>query len=118
MDHSRHWQICRLFEPYFGQLQGPVELGAFERCFRVQHVRLSIEKCRAMNADSQNSFIVIGSSNEMARKILNSPNHAEPCLVASAKKVLLPENWVFLHGKVHADYRKALNVLFTKQALR
>lgn len=54
----------------------------------------------------------------MARKILNSPNHAEPCLVASAKKVLLPENWVFLHGKVHADYRKALNVLFTKQALR
>lgn len=25
---------------------------------------------------------------------------------------------VFLHGKVHADYRKALNVLFTKKALR
>jgi len=64
-----------------------------------------------------NIFIVIGSSNEMARKILNSPNHAEPCLVKSAKKVLLEENWVFLHGKVHADYRKALNVLFTKQAL-
>lgn len=54
----------------------------------------------------------------MARKILNSPNHAGPCLVMSAKKVLLPENWVFLHGKVHADYRKALNVLFTRQALR
>ncbi|TXT08737.1 hypothetical protein VHUM_02865 [Vanrija humicola] len=64
-----------------------------------------------------NIFIVIGSSNELARKILNSPNHAEPCLVASAKKVLLPENWVFLHGKVHADYRKALNVLFTQKAL-
>lgn len=64
-----------------------------------------------------NIFIVIGSSNEMARKILNSPNHAEPCLVHAAKKVLLPENWVFLHGKVHADYRKALNVLFTKKAL-
>lgn len=53
----------------------------------------------------------------MARKIMNSPNHAEPCLVASAKKVLLPENWVFLHGKVHSDYRKALNVLFTQKAL-
>jgi C-22 sterol desaturase len=53
----------------------------------------------------------------MARKILNSPNHAEPCLVASAKQVLLPENWVFLHGKVHSDYRKGLNVLFTKKAL-
>ncbi|WWD21091.1 hypothetical protein CI109_105572 [Kwoniella shandongensis] len=64
-----------------------------------------------------NIFIVIGSSNEMARKILNSPNHAEPCLVQSAKKVLSPDNWVFLHGKVHADYRKALNVLFTKQSL-
>ncbi|WRT68966.1 uncharacterized protein IL334_005948 [Kwoniella shivajii] len=64
-----------------------------------------------------NIFIVIGSSTDMARKILNSPNHAEPCLVASAKKVLCPDNWVFLHGKVHADYRKALNVLFTKQAL-
>ena len=53
----------------------------------------------------------------MARKIMNSPNHAEPCLVHAAKKVLIPENWVFLHGKVHADYRKALNVLFTKTAL-
>jgi C-22 sterol desaturase len=66
---------------------------------------------------SHASFIVIGSSNEMARKILNSPNQAEPCLVASAKKVLSPDNWVFLHGKVHADYRKALNVLFTQKAL-
>lgn len=64
-----------------------------------------------------NIFIVIGSSNEMCRKILNSPTHAEPCLVMSAKKVLLKENWVFQHGKVHADYRKALNVLFTKKAL-
>ena len=64
-----------------------------------------------------NIFIVIGSSNQMARKIFNSPNFAEPCLVASAKKVLDPTNWVFLHGKVHADYRKALNVLFTQKAL-
>ena len=69
-------------------------------------------------ADISISFIVIGSSNEMVRKILNSPNHAGPCLVYAAKKVLLPENWVFLHGKEHADYRKALNVLFTKEALR
>lgn len=64
-----------------------------------------------------NIFIVIGSTNDMARKILNSPTYAEPCLVASAKKVLDPTNWVFLHGKVHADYRKALNVLFTQKAL-
>jgi C-22 sterol desaturase len=39
------------------------------------------------------SFIVIASSNEYARKILNSPTYAEPCLVASAKKVLCPDNW-------------------------
>lgn len=64
-----------------------------------------------------NIFIVIASSNEYARKIMNSPTYAEPCLVASAKQILLKENWVFLHGKVHADYRKALNVLFTKRAL-
>lgn len=38
-------------------------------------------------------FIVIASSNEYARKILNSPTYAEPCLVASAKKVLCPDNW-------------------------
>lgn len=64
-----------------------------------------------------NIFIVIASDNEYSRKIMNSPTFAEPCLVASAKPVLLKENWVFLHGKVHADYRKALNVLFTKKAL-
>lgn len=39
------------------------------------------------------SFIVIASSNEYARKILNSPTYAEPCLVASAKKVLCADNW-------------------------
>lgn len=80
----------------------------------VQHVSLSLTPCRR---DAEPSFIVLGSTNEMARKILNSPNHAEPCLVYSASKVLLKENWVFLHGKAHADYRKALNVLFTKRAL-
>ncbi|SAM70171.1 probable ERG5-C-22 sterol desaturase [Ustilago bromivora] len=64
-----------------------------------------------------NIFIVIGSSNEYARKILNSPTYAEPCLVASAKKVLCPDNWVFLNGKAHVDYRKGLNTLFTRKAL-
>nr|AFV30197.1 C22-sterol desaturase [Phaffia rhodozyma]AFV30199.1 C22-sterol desaturase [Phaffia rhodozyma]AFV30200.1 C22-sterol desaturase [Phaffia rhodozyma]AFV30201.1 C22-sterol desaturase [Phaffia rhodozyma] len=62
-------------------------------------------------------FLVMAVSNRVARKIFNSPDYAEPCLVASAKQVLLPENWVFLHGKVHAEYRRALNVLFTRKAL-
>lgn len=59
----------------------------------------------------------MASDNALTRKILNSPNHTEPCLVASAKSILIPENWVFLTGKVHADYRKSLNILFTRRAL-
>ncbi|KAF8665134.1 hypothetical protein AX16_000600 [Volvariella volvacea WC 439] len=64
-----------------------------------------------------NIFIVMASSNEYSRKILNSPMYAEPCLVHSAKQVLSPDNWVFLNGKNHIDYRRGLNSLFTKKAL-
>ncbi|KAM0792936.1 hypothetical protein ACM66B_002695 [Microbotryomycetes sp. NB124-2] len=64
-----------------------------------------------------NIFIVIASTTEYSRRILNSSTYTEPCLVRSAKQVLLPENWVFLNGKMHNDYRKGLNVLFTQQAL-
>jgi hypothetical protein len=39
------------------------------------------------------SFIVMASSNEYARKILNSPTYAEPCLVQSAKSILQADNW-------------------------
>ncbi|TFY70096.1 hypothetical protein EVJ58_g34 [Rhodofomes roseus] len=64
-----------------------------------------------------NIFIVMASTNEFSRKILNSPNHAEPCLVHSAKQILRPDNWVFLTGKVHVEYRRVLNGLFTRKAL-
>lgn len=64
-----------------------------------------------------NIFIVVASSTEHSRKILNSPTYAEPCLVASAKKVLCHDNWVFKSGKEHVDYRKGLNTLFTQKAL-
>ncbi|KAJ6574659.1 cytochrome P450 [Mycena capillaripes] len=64
-----------------------------------------------------NIFIVMASSNDYARKILNSPTYAEPCLVYSAKKILLPDNWVFLTGKTHVDYRRGLNNLFTRKAI-
>jgi len=64
-----------------------------------------------------NLFIVMASTNEYARKIFNSPTHAEPWLVASANDILQPDNWVFLTGKVHVDYRKILNTLFTRKAL-
>ncbi|KAN0100969.1 Cytochrome P450 [Tylopilus felleus] len=64
-----------------------------------------------------NIFIVIASSNEYSRKIMNSPNHAEPCLVHSGKAILMPDNWVFLTGKSHVEYRRVLNTLFTRKAL-
>lgn len=53
----------------------------------------------------------------MARKIFNSPNFAKPCVVDAAYKLLRPQNWVFLDGKAHVDYRKGLNGLFTRAAL-
>ncbi|KAK7029012.1 RNA polymerase C-22 sterol desaturase [Paramarasmius palmivorus] len=64
-----------------------------------------------------NIFIVMASTTEYSRKIMNSPTYAEPCLVYSAKTILNPQNWVFLTGKEHVDYRKILNMLFTRKAL-
>ncbi|KZV95631.1 cytochrome P450 [Exidia glandulosa HHB12029] len=64
-----------------------------------------------------NIFIVMSATNEYSRKIFNSPKYAEPCLVASAKQVLCPDNWVFLNGKAHVEYRRILNTLFTRKAL-
>ena len=53
----------------------------------------------------------------MARKVFNSPAFVKPRLVDSAHKILRPENWVFLDGREHVDYRRGLNALFTRQAL-
>ena len=38
-------------------------------------------------------------------------------MVDVAHKLLRPENWVFLDGKEHVEYRKGLNGLFTRQAM-
>src|SRR6201996_6665058 len=53
----------------------------------------------------------------MARKVFNSPAFVKPTVVDVAPKLLRPENWVFLDGKAHVEYRKGLNGLFTRQAL-
>lgn len=53
----------------------------------------------------------------MARKVLNSPSYVKPCVVDVAFKLLGADNWVFLDGKPHVDFRKGLNPLFTKKAL-
>lgn len=53
----------------------------------------------------------------MARKVFNSPAYVKPCVVDVAHKLLGADNWVFLDGKAHADFRKGLNGLFTRKAL-
>lgn len=62
-------------------------------------------------------FVVIASTRDLARKILQSPKYVKPCVVDVAVKILRPTNWVFLDGKPHTDYRRSLNGLFTKPAL-
>lgn len=62
-------------------------------------------------------FVVIAATRDMARKVFNSPTFVKPCVVDVAHKLLRPENWVFLDGKAHVEYRKGLNGLFTHQAL-
>lgn len=62
-------------------------------------------------------FVIIASTRDMARKVFNSPSYVKPCVVDVAHKLLRPNNWVFLDGKEHVEYRKGLNGLFTRQAL-
>lgn len=62
-------------------------------------------------------FVVIASTRDLARKVLNSPAYVRPCVVDVAIKLLRPTNWVFKDGKDHLEYRKSLNPLFTKKAI-
>jgi sterol 22-desaturase len=62
-------------------------------------------------------FVILSASRDMSRKIFNSPAYVKPCVVDVAEKLLRKENWVFLDGKEHVEYRKGLNGLFTRQAM-
>lgn len=62
-------------------------------------------------------FVVIASTRDMARKVFNAPGYVKPCVVDIAHKLLGADNWVFLDGKAHVDFRKGLNGLFTRKAL-
>lgn len=53
----------------------------------------------------------------MARKVFNSPAFVKPCVVDVAHKLLGSDNFVFLDGKAHVDFRRGLNGLFTRRAL-
>lgn len=63
-------------------------------------------------------FVVIASTRDMARKVFNSPSYVKPCVVDVAHKLLGADNFVFLDGKAHVDFRKGLNGLFTRRALQ
>jgi sterol 22-desaturase len=54
-------------------------------------------------------FVVIASTRDMARKVFNAPMFVKPCVVDVAHKLLRKENWVFLDGRAHVDYRKGLD---------
>ncbi|KAL2259707.1 hypothetical protein VTK26DRAFT_6520 [Humicola hyalothermophila] len=62
-------------------------------------------------------FVVIASTRDMARKVFNAPAYVKPCVVDVAHKLLGEDNWVFLDGKAHVEFRKGLNGLFTRRAL-
>ena len=61
--------------------------------------------------------MVIASTRDLARKILNSPQYVKPCIVDIAVTILGKDNWVFLDGRAHVEFRKGLNGLFTRRAL-
>lgn len=62
-------------------------------------------------------FVVLASDRDIAHKVFKSPTYAEPCLVPIAKDIIGTSAWVFLTGKVHAEYRRGLTGLFTNKAL-
>jgi C-22 sterol desaturase len=88
-------------------------------CFCISQVRRTAQNC----ADTTEvltkvlRFVVIASTRDMARKVFNSPTFVKPCVVDVAHKLLGADNWVFLDGKAHVDFRKGLNGLFTRKAL-
>ncbi|KAG1462293.1 hypothetical protein G6F46_004331 [Rhizopus delemar] len=64
-----------------------------------------------------NRFIVIASNCELSRKILNSPGFVQPAVVDSMRYILTDDNWVFMDGKEHLNYRKGLHSLFQRSSL-
>ena len=62
-------------------------------------------------------FIVFANSNKLSRKVFNSPEEFVPTGVVSMRKIMMQENWVFLTGAEHLNYRKKLVPLFSRSAL-
>lgn len=97
MDHSTHWQVCGLAQSHDGGIQETVGLWSSQCDQCLQCVRIVLRRVFKARVNPELTFwarfIVMAASNEFSRKILNSPTYAEPCLVNSAKQIILPENW-------------------------
>ena len=86
-------------------------------CLRVPQVYAFWSRRCVNVANGYYRFVVIASTRDVARKVFNAPSFVKPCVVDIAHKLLRPNNWVFLDGKAHVEYRKGLNGLFTRRAL-
>lgn len=116
-----HRAFPRIRTSRLQQVQGEMEQRRAQLCLRLPQVRIIFPvelHGRSRNANAPLfRFVVIASTRDMARKVFNSPQFVKPCVVDVAHKLLRPNNWVFLDGKPHVEYRKGLNGLFTRQAL-
>lgn len=114
-----HGTLPRIRFPQFHQIQGQVEQWCLELCIgfpQVSRIWMFVVVTVIVNTESRR-FVVIASSRDLSRKIFNSPAFVKPCVVDAAHKLLGADNWVFLDGKAHVEFRKGLNGLFTRHAL-
>jgi C-22 sterol desaturase len=101
------------FEEYYAKwMSGPLS------CVSVFHKYVSLVTQKVKTDGFRSRFVVIASTRDMARKVFSSPAYLKPCVVDAAHKLLGADNWVFLDGKAHIDFRKGLNGLFTRKALQ
>lgn len=106
------------FEEYYDKwASGPLSCVSVFHKYICPHSFLEADVSAAPQANISIRFVVIASTRDMARKVLNSPMFVKPCVVDVAHKLLGHDNWVFLDGKAHVDFRKGLNGLFTRKAL-
>lgn len=127
MENSLHGAIPPIRQPQIPRIQSKMGQRRAQLCLRLPQVsglgflELSSTVLLGQASDrhhlSRTRFVVISSTRDMSRKIFNSPAYVKPCVVDVAHKLLGKNNWVFLDGKEHVDYRKGLNGLFTRSAL-
>ena len=116
MEDAFYWAVLGFCQSKDGEIYGSMGLGPFELCLCIPQV-CTHSKFPETFAHNLCRFVVLASTRDMARKVFNSPSFVKPCVVDVATKILRPNNFVFLDGKAHVDYRKGLNGLFTRQAL-